>query len=184
MKIHSKSSKLFFFFAVKSSPSDHCFALGTVYSNTQCCYTVSMHWKDWSINLYLQLTRRSSRRTQSRSSGRFIPMEKQRQTHTQVQTRLRAALLQVLIPHLGKDHFCTLGFPSSYFRLHGHNVVWEREQYIIEAFLTKPVTFCFGFDLWSVKVPTSHAICVISQIKFYSQRIGQIYCILNCSVLY
>lgn len=69
-----------------------------------------------------------------------------------------------LIPHLGKDYHRILGFPSSYFRPHGHNVVWEGEQYIIEA---KPVIFCFGSDLGSVQLPTSHAICVILQIKFY-----------------
>lgn len=86
-----------------------------------------------------------------------------------------------LIPHLGKDYHSILGFPSSYFRPHGHNVVWEGEQYIIEA---KPVIFCFGSDLGSVQLPTSHAICVISQIKFYVWKNCQIYCTFCCYVLY
>ncbi len=175
MKIHSKSSKLFFFcsknFTYRSLLCSR-YSCSTNH-NTQCCYTVLMHWKDFVLKYKSVLTAHHEELQQNTE-------QKQRKVHTdgdadtetdtstgEDQTE-RSFASGTLILHLGKDHLCILGFLSSYFRLHGHNVVWEREQYIIEAFLTKPVTFCFGFDLGSVQMPTSHAICVISQIKFYS----------------
>lgn len=148
-----------------------------------------MHWKDFvGLSLNLLLTaHREELQEDTQQKKRQVHADGDAATETDTctgadQTETSFAL-GTLIPHLGKDYPCTLGFPSSYFRLHGHNVVWEREQYIIEACLTKPVIFCFGSDLGSVQLLTSHAICVTSQIKFYSWKNCRIYCIFHCCFL-
>lgn len=122
-------------FEVKTSLTVHCFAQGSVYEcspkhSTQCHYTVLMHWKDFIGLKYKSVLTAHHEELQENTE------QKQRQVHTDgdadadaetdtstgADQTERNSASGTLIPHLGKDHLCILRFPSSYFRLHGHNV--------------------------------------------------------------